>query len=31
MRPIEEALATEVELEFPEIDDTEQRLKGFAR
>jgi enoyl-CoA hydratase/carnithine racemase len=29
--PIEEALATEVELEFPEIDDTGQRLKGFAR
>lgn len=31
MRPLEEALATEVELEFPEIDDTETRLKGFAR
>ncbi|MDZ7628126.1 MAG: enoyl-CoA hydratase/isomerase family protein [Parvularculaceae bacterium] len=31
MRPLEEALSTEVELEFPEIDDTEQRLKGFGR
>jgi enoyl-CoA hydratase/carnithine racemase len=30
-RPLEEALATEVELEFPEIDDTEKRLKGFGR
>ncbi len=31
MRPLEEALATEVELEFPEIDDTEARLEGFGR
>lgn len=30
-RPLEEALATEIELEFPEIDDTEIRLKGFGR
>ncbi len=30
-RPIEEALATEVELDFPEIDDTAARLKGFGR
>jgi enoyl-CoA hydratase/carnithine racemase len=30
-RPLEEALATEVELEFPEIDDTGERLKGFGR
>jgi enoyl-CoA hydratase/carnithine racemase len=30
-RPLEEALATEVELEFPEINDTGQRLKGFGR
>lgn len=30
-RPLEEALATEVELEFPEIDDTGARLKGFGR
>ncbi|MFN0022910.1 MAG: enoyl-CoA hydratase/isomerase family protein [Parvularculaceae bacterium] len=30
-RPLEEALETEVELEFPEIDDTNERLKGFAR
>lgn len=30
-RPLEEALATEVELDFPEIDDTQERLKGFAR
>ncbi|MCB2097395.1 MAG: enoyl-CoA hydratase/isomerase family protein [Parvularculaceae bacterium] len=31
MRPLEEALATEVELDFPEIDDTMQRLKGFGQ
>ena len=30
MRPLEEALATEVELDFPEIDDTAERLKGFG-
>ncbi len=30
-RPLEEALATEVELDFPEIDDTAERLKGFGR
>ncbi len=30
-RPLEEALATEVELDFPEIDDTGDRLKGFGR
>lgn len=30
-RPLEDALATEVELDFPEIDDTEKRLKGFGR
>lgn len=30
-RPLEEALATEVDLEFPEIDDTGTRLAGFAR
>jgi enoyl-CoA hydratase/carnithine racemase len=29
LRPLEEALATEVELEFPEIEDTADRLKGF--
>jgi len=29
LRPLEEALATEVELDFPEIDDTEARLKEF--
>lgn len=28
--PLEEALATELELEFPEIDDTAERLKGFG-
>lgn len=31
LRPLEEALDTEVELEFPEIDDTAERLKGFGR
>ncbi|MEK7265030.1 MAG: enoyl-CoA hydratase/isomerase family protein [Pseudomonadota bacterium] len=31
LRPIEEALATEVELDFPEIDDTAARLKGFGQ
>jgi enoyl-CoA hydratase/carnithine racemase len=31
LRPLEEALATEVELEFPEIDDTAKRLKEFGR
>lgn len=31
MRPLEESLATEVELDFPEIDDTAARLKGFGR
>ncbi|HNR76115.1 MAG TPA: enoyl-CoA hydratase/isomerase family protein [Parvularculaceae bacterium] len=30
-RPLEEALATEVELDFPEIDDTAERLKGFGQ
>ncbi|HBK92819.1 MAG TPA: enoyl-CoA hydratase/isomerase family protein [Parvularcula sp.] len=30
-RPLEEALATEVELDFPEIDDTRERLEGFGR
>lgn len=30
-RPLEDALAVEVELSFPEIDDTAQRLKGFGR
>ena len=30
-RPLEDALATEVELDFPEIDDTAERLKGFGR
>lgn len=29
--PIEEALSTEVELDFPEIDDTAARLKEFGR
>lgn len=29
-RPLEEAFATEVELDFPEIDDTAARLKGFG-
>lgn len=29
--PLEEALATEVELEFPEINDTNERLKGFGK
>lgn len=29
--PIEEALRAEVELDFPEIDDTAPRLKGFGR
>lgn len=31
LRPLEEALETEVELDFPEIDDTAERLKGFGR
>lgn len=31
LRPLEEALATEVELEFPEIDDTAARLGEFGR
>lgn len=30
-RPLEEALATEVELDFPEIGDTAARLKEFGR
>lgn len=30
-RPLEEALQTEVDLEFPEIDDTAERLEGFGR
>lgn len=31
MHPLEEALAGEVDLDFPEIDDTLERLKGFAQ
>jgi len=31
LRPLEEALATEVELDFPEIGDTAERLKGFGQ
>lgn len=31
LRPLEEALETEVELDFPEIDDTAARLKEFGR
>ncbi|MCB2112597.1 MAG: enoyl-CoA hydratase/isomerase family protein [Parvularculaceae bacterium] len=31
LRPIEDALASEVELDFPEIDDTAERLTGFGR
>ena len=30
LRPLEEALETEVALDFPEIDDTAERLKGFG-
>jgi len=31
MHPLEDALAGEVDLDFPEIDDTLERLKGFAQ